>query len=270
MRAFLDHFRAIQPAFIESLRGAPEVDVEKLEDLAQVKLPDDYREFLLTMGATVPETRFIDGRLVLCRNGRRWIDFALETVIECTPRRRKKKNGRFKTKRPYLFIGEEEGCTGYDAYIDLREPSYGRVVLSEDLKRGVVPWFDSFREMLFAVGFYDLQVKSGHVQASNGKRSTERTKKERELSPSGPWVVGMPGKEWEKTAVAKVAAEFNMERSPHIGQGSVAYSSSGAAILFSNLFETPIGTPLMRAYVSTTNKPEGHVIYKRLAEELDL
>jgi len=266
VQAFIDEFQRFAPASFRELRGASVADVARLQAMVDRPLPSDYTEFLLSMGASSPALRWVDAILPLVHQGRRYIDFALETVL----RHLQDEDVAAAASLGFPCIGREEGCTGWNAHLDLTDEGAGRVVLAVDPIQEVSAWFEDFRTMLFAAGFYDFQRRGVVVRSFHYLRSIPRTERERPLSRYGPWVEGLRGEPWERAALDAVARQSGLARSDRIPSPSLGYANDTATLLLSNLFDTPIGRESMCLYVSSTSESEARALLGALEPALDV
>lgn len=236
-----------------SFRGAPESDVEAFESSLNIALPPDYREFLLTMGggSDHPEASYYDEPLVLFRRGRRYISFALEQVSD---QRVSPHAWERNTRTDWIRIGNEDGCTGCDPFLHVEN---GQVVLSDgDYEAS---WFGSFREMLFALGFYWLRRPGNEI------RFMARAHPERHGAPG---FIELEGSNWEYDVVRELSEREGFVAVDCIPEPSLAFVNDNTSVLFSHLFRTPIGSPHPELMLTSTDNELLERMVPRFEEKL--
>lgn len=148
----MDEFIALlgkyDPDFPSSIRGAPPDLIERLTTLDGRSLPPLYQEFLLRMGSDL-------GTLDIPN-----LVFEIDQIIEFYESR------DWRPPPRYLLVAMEMQDPYFDYFLDLESPEssdFGVVRFESEgtavLQGRVHPWFHSFRDMLFSLGFLAKRVK---------------------------------------------------------------------------------------------------------------
>lgn len=149
MDEFLTFLGRYDPDYPSSVQGASEEMIERLSAIVGRSLPPLQEEFLRCMGSSL-------GKLEIPH-----LSFDIEQIVELYEAEEWRPPAR------YVVIAVEQKDPYFDCYLDLEQPndsdfgivrfeSWGNAVF----KGKVHPWFRSFRDMLFSLGFLYKKMNS--------------------------------------------------------------------------------------------------------------
>lgn len=110
--AVLTHTERLAPGFTKQIRGAPQAEIEKLQRLSEVTLPNNYVDYLRFMGAH-------DGGLTWGYAG---MDLRIDKIISYY------ESVGWRPPRPYLLIGRDEENRPWSTFLSCARAGQASIV----------------------------------------------------------------------------------------------------------------------------------------------
>jgi hypothetical protein len=213
MQELIDYLSAFEPTLAKRVKGVPAAQLREFAALCEVALPDDYVDFLRTMGQDYRPLVFFDGDA----------DFRFTRVWDfySTPDWRPKNGG--------IFIANDYSGGGADYFLQSPSPSDPMQVVRYPSGEDDFPPMlihPDFANMLFTLGFLSLRLgrlpHKGQLLAAG----------------SQPWDQSRGGSRLE--VLSTLALNSGLVAVPHTGSWSVAYNGPGSALVY---YEVPDYSP---------------------------